>query len=332
MALARVRGPGHPDLLCDLVAATIAQEYLLRDPGACLDIRVMGGRGALFVAGELASQADFDVSAVVRRVVAESGVMEEVEPFITLEPMGSSWAMGPRVRESLTVMGYATKETPERVPRVVATARLLAQALEHERIANPDWFWLGTDYEVWAEEQGKVVQVMIRAAHVETVSLSDIRAKIISALSPLIPGMAIQVNVAGEEQQAGLGKRIGASGRASSVEQWGSLLPASPVGVGRHLRHPTNVGSWIARALARELVTAGKGQAVQVRAYWRPLDAKPSQLVIRNERGEDLSSFVSLDRFDPLQLPDSWQRPGLLVDSLRAPFINGIVLPWEQGM
>jgi S-adenosylmethionine synthetase len=332
MALARVRGPGHPDLLCDLVAATIAQEYLLRDPAACLDIRVMGGRGALFVTGELASQADFDVSAVVRRVVAESGVMEEIEPFIALEPMGSAWAMGARVRESLAVMGYATKETPERMPRVVATARLIAQALEHERIANPDWFWLGTDYDVWAEEQGKTLQVMIRAAHVETVALTDIRTKIIATLSPLVPGVVIQVNVAGEEYQTGLGKRIGASGRASSAEQWGSLLPSSPPGSGRHLLHPTNVGAWIVRALARELIAAGKGQAIQVRAYWHPLDTKPSQVVIRNERGEDLSTSAILDRFDPLRLPESWQRPSLLVDSLRAPFINGIVLPWEQGM
>lgn len=332
MALARVRGPGHPDLLCDLVAATIAQEYLIRDPAACLDIRVMGGRGVLFVAGELASQADFDVSAVVRRVVAESGVMEEVEPFIALEPMGSAWAIAPRVRESMTVLGYATKETPERVPRVVATARLLAQAIEHERIANPDWFWLGTDYEVWAEEQGKLLTVTIRAAHVETMGVAEVRSRMTQVLQPLIPGTAIHINLAGEEQQTGLGKRLGASGRTSSCETLGSLLPCSPTGIGREVRHPSNVGAWLTRGLARELIAAQKGQAIQVRAYWHPLETRPSHLIVRNERGEDIFQPTFLERFDLARLPELWQRPGLLVDVLRAPFINGIVLPWEQGM
>lgn len=332
MSLARVRGPGHPDLLCDLVAATIAEEYLIRDPAACLDIRVMGGHGALFIAGECASQADFDVSTVVRRVVAEAGMMEEVEPFITLEPMGASWAIGPRTRESMSVMGYATKETPERLPVVMAKARLLAQAIEHERIANPDWFWLGTDYEVWAEEQGRAITVTIRASHVETVSVMDVRMRMQAVLQPLVPGTIVHVNLAGEEHLTGLGKRVGASGRASSMDVYGSLLPLSPLGIGRQIRHPCNAGAWIARGIARELIHAQKGQAIQVRAYWHPLDVRPSQVVIRNERGEDLSSLVSLDRFDLSRIPESWLRPGLLVDVLRAPFLNGIVLPWEQGM
>ncbi len=332
MASARVRGPGHPDLLCDLIAATIAQEYLNRDPAACLDIRVMGAQGALFVAGELATQADFDVAAVVRRVVAESGVMEEVEPFITLEPMGSGWAISPRTREVWTALGYATNETPERVPRVVAQARLMAQAVEHERIANPDWFWLGTDYEVWAEEQGKAITITLRVSHIETVSVTDVRDRIISLLQPLALGQTIHVNLAGEEHQTGLGKRLGSSGRSGSIDQLGSLLPGTATGIGRQIRHPANAGSWIARALARELVATKQGQAVQVRVYWQPLDVRPSHVVIRNERGENLSSQTTLDRFDLTTVPVPWQRPELLVDILRAPFLNGIVLPWEQGM
>lgn len=332
MASARVRGPGHPDFLCDLIAATIAQEYLSRDPAASLDIRVMGGRGALFVVGELASQADFDVSAVIRRVVAESGVLEEIEPFISIEPMGSAWAMSPRTREVWTSIGYATNETPERLPRVMARARLLAQAMEHERIANPDWFWLGTDYEVWVEEEGKVLLITIRASHVDTVPVAEVRDRMRGALQPLVPEQAIRVNLAGEECQAGLAKRVGSSGRTSSLDQYGSLLPASAVGMGRQIRHPANAGQWAARALARELVGAKRGQAVQVRVHWRPLDTRPAQVVVRNERGENLYTPPMSDRFDLGALPGAWQRPELLVEALRAPFTTGIVLPWEQGM
>jgi S-adenosylmethionine synthetase len=67
MAWAHLEGPGAPDTACDLVTAAIADEYLRRDPASLLNIRVSGGHGVLFVAGEAKSQADFDVAAVTTR-------------------------------------------------------------------------------------------------------------------------------------------------------------------------------------------------------------------------------------------------------------------------
>ena len=47
MSFARVRGPGQPDQACDLVAASLVEEYLKRDLNARLNLRVSGGYGAL---------------------------------------------------------------------------------------------------------------------------------------------------------------------------------------------------------------------------------------------------------------------------------------------
>ncbi len=331
MALARVRGPGHPDLVCDLVAATLAEEYLTRDPHASLDLRVMGGRGVLFVAGELGTQADFDVSSLVKRVVAESGVLEDVEPFVALEPMLPSWALEQRTREVWPAFGYATKETPEDLPRVVTMARSIARVLEYERVTNPDWFWLGSDYEVWVE-QAKQLTVTLRLPHVESLPLAAMKERILAFLSPQFPGMPFLINTAGEEFRAGLGVRLGASARESSLDQYGTLLPATASGVGRHLSHPANAGAWLARSLARELVHKGYGQSVTVRAWWHPLETRPSHVVIRNEQGALLTGKADLGRLDLEHLPVAWQRPILLRDAIRTSYARSITLPWEANL
>lgn len=86
-ALARL--PGHPDAVCDLVAETVVDEYLRRDPATRIRLSVAGGRGAIFVSGDVMSTADFDVSAVIRRSIGALGVMADMEPFISLDPVGS---------------------------------------------------------------------------------------------------------------------------------------------------------------------------------------------------------------------------------------------------
>lgn len=331
MALARVRGPGHPDRVCDLVAATIAQEYLLRDPSACLDIRAMGGRGALFVAGEVASRADFEVSSLVQRVVAEAGVREDLAPFIAIEPMSQSWALGERTREAWNIVGYATKETPELLPHVVVRAQQLAQRIEKERLTNSDWFWLGTDYEVWVEQTRRLT-VMIRVPHIETMTLMHVREQLTNVLRPLLGDAVLHVNLAGEEFQTGLGARLGSSGRTSSADAMGTLLPCNPSGVGRHISHPTNAGTWSARVIARELVKSTSSSAVQVRAFWHPFESRPAQVIIRNEKGQDLSNQVDIRRFDLALVPEQWKQPRLLTEILQAPGLGAITLPWEQGM
>ena len=129
MSFARVRGPGHPDQLCDLVAAGIVEEYLRRDPQSRLNVRVVGGRGVLFIAGDILSSADFDVSSIAKRVVANSSVSTAAEPFLAFEPMSPGWGPVVGAREAVTVTGYATKETEERFPKCVALARDVAREL-----------------------------------------------------------------------------------------------------------------------------------------------------------------------------------------------------------
>src|SRR5579859_6780199 len=118
MRSARIKLPGHPDSVCDIVAEALVDEYLRRDPQTRIDVSVSGGHGALFIAGDVASSADFDAAALVSRTLGSLGVMDEVEPFVSLEAVVAeqlpSFSCGAEL--PVTVVGYATSETPELVP------------------------------------------------------------------------------------------------------------------------------------------------------------------------------------------------------------------------
>jgi S-adenosylmethionine synthetase len=331
MSIARVRGPGQPDQACDLVAAAIAEEYLRRDPASRLNLRISGGRGVLFAAGDVLSSADFDVSAVVRRALAAISVSASVEPFIAFEPMSATAAPSAGSRESVHVFGYATAETPSSLPRAVTLAREVAQTLEARRMNDADWFWLGSDYEVIADARSRPPQLIIRVEHVDKVDLKFVRESVEALVRGCVPDADVRVNIAGAEIDAGLAGRMGSSGLASAMDQYGALLPSHASGIGRHLAHPSQAGAGLVRSAARELVADGKGKAIMAQVLWLPLETKPSALRIRNERGEDLSALISRDRFDLARLPDAYRDPSLVMQIPRAGFDRSVRLPWEAA-
>ncbi|MFA6429568.1 MAG: S-adenosylmethionine synthetase N-terminal domain-containing protein [Patescibacteria group bacterium] len=321
MAFARVRGPGHPDQLCDLVAASIVEEYAKRDSATRINVRVTGGQGVMFVAGEVQSSADFDVSAVVRRVVALNSASDGIEPFIAFEPMAPAWAPDVGAREPISVFGYATDETPEMLPLSAALARRAADELERLRTQDPEWFWLGSDVDVMVEDHRPNPLVLVRAEHNESVDVTTVRENIKTRLTSVLAQVDVRVNVAGAEVAAGLAMRIGSSGVTSALDQYGTALPASPSGVGRHASHPTNIGAWLARTVAKELVAQGKGKAVMVHSAWLPLESRAYLIKARNERGVDLSKEIDPVRFDLARIPASWREPARVIASVRQALI-----------
>ncbi len=329
MPVARVRGPGHPDQVCDLVAAAIVEEYERRDPAARLHIRVMGGHGALFVGGEVASTADFDVSAIVRRVLGASGVTSDTEPFIALEPMAPNWACESGTREGASVTAYATNETKERVPAHVELARKVARLLEAKRIGDEDWFWLDPDYEVIVERVEQKFVTVVHVGHADAKPIAEVRSTIQRLLTDAQIPSPIRINPAGEETRVGLFHRVGSSAQAASIDQGGSLLPCAASGVGLHSTHPLNAGAHLARAIARECLGRELGQAIMVSVSWLPLEARPHQVRIRNERGDDLSNAIDRERFDLRKLPETYKAPGLLTSALECGY-RDVELPWEK--
>lgn len=324
MAWAHLEGPGAPDTACDLVATAIADEYLRRDPASLLNIRVSGGHGVLFVAGEVKSQGDFDVAAIVRRTLGQIDASLSAEPFIAIEPMVDPPLFGDR--DPLTVFGYATSETGSKLPREVERGRQILQSIELRRLMDADWYWLGSDYAVFTGGiRGR--EVIVRLGHADHASPEEIKTRLLRIMSDKVEAGELRIVVGTAKSNGGLASRIGSSGRRLSP--YGRKLPPTPSGVGQHLAHPANLGAWYARAAARELVAGGFGKAVLAELDYTPHESKPSAMRVRNEKGEDLRSHLDPARFDLEHPPIGWSTPRLLVESIRISFDSTLRLPWE---
>jgi len=292
MAFAMMRGSGHPDAACDHVAESLVDEYVRRDPLARCDIRVMGGHGVLFVSGNIKSEADFDAGAIVRRAIGEIDPMLSLEPFVSIERMDGMPLVG--AASSVSVFGYACDETPERLPPTVAFARRAVEEIERLRKEDPDWYWCSADFDVSIQTPKKGI---VRVSHVPSIALEDIRMRVASALSRVLPDLDWKVNSSGPDTRGGLAGAIGSSRLLVSGGGYGSVLPSPPAASGLHPNHPAKKGTQLARAVAQELVAAGLGRAVWIELTYLPDEIFPAAMRIRNERGQDLSASLDPTRF-----------------------------------
>ena len=64
---------GHPDKVCDQISDAILDAYLAGDKHSRCGIETMGGKGHVFITGEVTSAATVDVEAVAKRVLADVG-------------------------------------------------------------------------------------------------------------------------------------------------------------------------------------------------------------------------------------------------------------------
>lgn len=323
---------GEPNKLCDIIATGIVEEYLKRDPDSYVRCHVSGGHGVLFVTGELVSSADFDVSALVRRLLGKYGIHEGIEPFISLEPVVSE-----RVRfvhvgcgQPTVVTGYATQETDAFVPTPVFIARQVAEQLEMKRLQDPDWFWMGFSGSVAVVQDGKDLNTIIVQIDHGMQDLGSVRQAIqqeVEALN-LPPSVRIVINPLGAQDQNTLKYAVGRSGVLTLP--YGSALPSSANIAGLDWHQVDVVGQMLARHSALKLLECKDAKAVFVRLYYEPGEEVPSRIWARDERGRHLEDQLKVDDLHLVKSTESWLKPGILTEAVMHGTVGSRKLPWDR--
>ncbi len=314
MPLAHARGPGHPDALCDTLAIALVEEYLRRDPEARLHLSVTGGRESLFVDGDLVSTADFDPAAILRRVLTEVDPTLTAEPFVTCEPVHANFLPKNASFDPWIVYGYATSETPDGWPRAQTAVRTFCQAIERFR-SQADGYLLGSDYDLYADDS--VQELSMRFEHPSTVLKEAVELALRTLLEKTLPGWSFRPLAAGSVSEAGLHRRSGVSGRLQAADLYSSHIPTHASGVGYPIRHPGNLGVWLARAEAQRLVKEGFGRGILLVLRWNPFETRPLIVSARNEKGEELSAKVSPETFDLSAAQTAFIQEGALMKRFR---------------
>ncbi len=320
MKLATVVLPGHPNKACDIVSEAIIDEYQKRDPETRIRIHVQGGHGVLFVTGTVHSQADFDVSAIAKRALASAGVLSDIEPFISIEPMPSEHVLYAKLGHeiSVSVMGYATNENVDKIPQALFYARNVAQLLEKNRTENENWFWLGADCDVSVLYQNKNPIVYIRAEH-GIKNILEAREAIILCVHEYMQDADVRVNVNGAQPARGLLQTTGASGM--NVAEYGFGLPALASPIGYDIYHAQKSGAWLARIVAKDILQLSGSKAVMMHAVYPPGEKKPLCISVRDEQGKNLSSLITKEMMS-LERVKEFLHPAVNVDMARWGFVK----------
>lgn len=133
---------GHPDKVCDQISDAILDEYLKKDKFSRCAIEVMGGKGKIFITGEVTSKTKVNVTAIVKRVLKDVGYQEEYEIINNLGKQSKDIALGTNKEiggagDQGMMFGYACDDTKELLPTAMVILQKLSMWYDEERKKCP---------------------------------------------------------------------------------------------------------------------------------------------------------------------------------------------------
>ncbi len=129
---------GHPDKVCDQISDAILDAYLKEDKHSRCGIEVMGGKGKIFITGEVNSKASVDVESVVKRVLSDVGYDTNYEIINNLGKQSPDIAMGTNdevggAGDQGMMFGYACNDTKELLPTAMVILQRFSKWYDKER-------------------------------------------------------------------------------------------------------------------------------------------------------------------------------------------------------
>lgn len=85
---------GHPDKVCDQISDALLDEYLKGDKNSRCAIEVCGGKGVIFITGEVTSKSIVDVEKVVNETLNDIGYYKKYKIINNIGVQSSDIALG----------------------------------------------------------------------------------------------------------------------------------------------------------------------------------------------------------------------------------------------
>jgi S-adenosylmethionine synthetase len=295
---------GHPDKVCDQISDAILDACLEQDSSSRVAVETFGTHGLLVIGGEITTNADIDYETLARQVYDEIGYDgSSLRVLEHIAKQSSEIAAGIQdegAGDQGIMYGYATNQTPERLPLGVVFSHRFAKQLEELRRSG-EVGWLRPDGKTQVTVQnGKVTTVLVSTQHEEGVTGEQIEQMVhehLLAPAGLNDDVEVLANPAGSWTVGGFDADAGLTGRKIMVDNYGGLIPhGGGAFSGKDPSKVDRTGAYMARFVARELVDQEHTDEVFVSVAYAIGRAQPVMVHAHDGEGRDLSHL--LDGYD----------------------------------
>lgn len=132
---------GHPDKVCDQISDALLDAYLAGDKNSRCGIEVVGGKGIIFITGEVTSNTKVNVEQVTKRVLSDIGYDTDYKIIDNIGKQSLDIALGTNddvggAGDNGMMFGYACNDTKQLLP----TAQVILQELsiEYDKLRKID--------------------------------------------------------------------------------------------------------------------------------------------------------------------------------------------------
>lgn len=304
---------GHPDKICDQISDAVLDAMLTQDPKSRVACETLTTTGLVVVAGEVTTNAQVDISSVVRETVKKIGYDDSRKGFdystcavlVSLGKQSPDISLGVTAETSQSkeqgagdqgiMFGYAINEAPEQMPHTIYWSHRLAERLTHARkqgtlgFLRPD----GKTQVTMEYRDGKPIRVdaiVVSSQHAEDVGQSQlqeaIREEVIKKTIPaewIDSKTKFHINPTGRFVIGGPMGDAGLTGRKIIVDTYG--------GHGAHGggafsgKDPSKVdrsACYMARYAAKNVVAAGLADRCLVQVGYAIGVADPVSLMVES--------------------------------------------------
>lgn len=311
--------PGHPDKCADIIADTIVDKLLQKDPNARVATEVFVVDKNVIIGGEVRVKEKMDKEFYIDCAkealeyigYPESGFGEDETLYpdrlhyeVYVHEQSSEIAQGVDKEQELgagdqgMMIGYACTDTKECMPLVTMMAREIRDILYNNAKANPKEFGVDIKTEVVADFGNKEAFLQGRACHIHTIVVAQSHSKSISEeevqekVEALITKQASFKDLIDENTKFiinGTGKFIthasiadsGLTGRKIVVDNYGAYAPIG--GGAQSTKDYTKVdrsAHYAARWLAKHIVASGLAKRAQVELSYVIGRARPLNVTV----------------------------------------------------
>lgn len=294
---------GHPDKVCDQISDALLDAYMQQDPYSRCGIETMGGKGKIFVTGEVTSRAHVDVRGVVRRVLQDVGYPTDYEIIDNIGKQSLDIALGTNEEvggagDNGMMFGYACRETGQMLPKAMVILQKFAEEYEElrkddSRFKSDGKAQITGEYDV--NRRGVMVLKKIKVftiCYQNTEQDRESTDRILTQMANVIAkkqGVKIDkflVNPTGRFEIGGFEGDAGLTGRKIVVDNYQSF---GNVGGGAFSgKDPTKVdrsGAYKAREIAKQYLVEENAEWCQVQLSYAIGKATPLAIYIETDKG-----------------------------------------------